>query len=75
MTDAQLKEITDRLDAIKHLLEETIKAMSANAVSVQNSISTATDSIAAMQLMFMPAEADDVGRAIADALKTDARDR
>ena len=68
MTDEQLKEITDRLDAIQSLMQETLKAMGANSLKVQDSIAEAAGSITSMQLIYPPPDADDIAQAVARAL-------
>jgi hypothetical protein len=68
MTDEQLKEITDRLDAIQELLGQALTAISENNVKTQESIASAAESITTMQLMYTPPEADDIAQAVARAL-------
>ncbi len=51
MTDAQLKQITDRLDLIKDILEETFKSMNKNNLGIQKQIKQASDDLQAMMLV------------------------
>jgi hypothetical protein len=69
MTDDQLKQITDRLDLIKDILEETFKTMNRNHTQTQKSISSAADGIQAMTMM----SADDIGEAVARAIASKGR--
>jgi hypothetical protein len=69
MTDEQLKEITDRLDAIQELLGQALTAISENNVKTQESIASAAESITTMQLMYTPPEADDIAQAVVRTLR------
>jgi hypothetical protein len=69
MTDEQLKEINDRLDAIQELLGQALTAINENNVKTQESIASAAESITTMQLMYTPPEADDIAQAVVRTLR------